>query len=415
MKTINAFFGSILFLFGCVSCISRENSEQEKTSLPITIHLNLSEVNSDTMNLSEIAERIEYIPLQTTDSSLMGDIYNFVVTSNCFFIKDGLQILRFNNNGDFDNSLYNVGHGPGESNPVCFAVDEENGIVYVFTKSNIINEYSYDGDYLKSINKPINPPENLPPWSIGYFNRSLFISVPQLPRVKFVYSFFDLDSDSVRILYNNYRKYDKSQENIWPSFIPYDYHYQITNSCVLFKEQFCDTVFSVDRNFIREPRYVIDLGRSKLEWEAWRDQSMFHLMELGFPFGYIVQSFVETKSFLLLNLTSFKEPQLFTIYKKESQTSRIFSSNDSKNPTQQVFFKNDLDRFTAFPPANKNGYINYYNNCLYSIINATDFAEAYSSLSEEEKNSSDYLKSMYPVFSKIDENNNPIIMKVYLK
>jgi len=415
MKEIKILTAFLFLVYVLNSCNDNSKTGTSLNNFPKKITLNLADAITDSMNLSEIAERVEYIPLQTTDSTFMGDIYDFIVTQDYIFIKDELRILKYNKNGKFGNSLFRVGHGPGEAFPICFAVDEAEKLVYVFDRNEYIMIYDFDGRFNNSIKKPINPPESLPPWSIGCFNNSLFIAVAQRPQVKYIYSCYDLKNDSVRVLYNNHRKYDKSQEGKWPALIPWDYNYQINDSCIMYKERFCDTIFQVNKDFLQKPRYIIDLGRNKLEWEVWRDQRMFHLMETGPPFGYTVQSSIESKSFLFLSLTSFMEPQLFALFDKDSQTVRIYSSNDSKNQTKQVYLKNDLDHLIAFPPANKKGYIDYFNGCLYSIINAADFEEAYSSASERIKNSSAYLKSMHPVLSEIDENSNPVIMKVYLK
>ena len=64
---------------------------------------------------------------------------------------------------------------------------------------------------------------------------------------------------------------------------------------------------------------------------------------------------------------------------------------------------------------NKEGYLFYYNGCLYSVIEANDFARAFKSASSGIKSSSKYLKGMAPVLSNITEFSNPIIMKVFLK
>jgi len=61
------------------------------------------------------------------------------------------------------------------------------------------------------------------------------------------------------------------------------------------------------------------------------------------------------------------------------------------------------------------GTIFYFDKCLYSIIESKDFAKAYKSVSVKSKRATKYLRDMAPVFGKIDEYSNPVIMKVYLK
>ncbi|MBN1790741.1 MAG: 6-bladed beta-propeller [Bacteroidales bacterium] len=125
MKTQTALIISVLSLLSCFSCTIHENSKKEKISFPITIHLNLTKVNSDSMNLSEIAEKVEYIPLETSDSSLLRDIYNLGVTNEYYFIKNDWDILKYDKNGKFVNTLSRSGKGPEEAMARSFAIDGE--------------------------------------------------------------------------------------------------------------------------------------------------------------------------------------------------------------------------------------------------------------------------------------------------
>ncbi len=55
------------------------------------------------MNLSEIATRIEYIPLERTDQSLIGHVYDFEITDDCFFIDFEKDLFRYGSDGKFLN------------------------------------------------------------------------------------------------------------------------------------------------------------------------------------------------------------------------------------------------------------------------------------------------------------------------
>jgi hypothetical protein len=93
----------------------------------------------------------------------------------------------------------------------------------------------------------------------------------------------------------------------------------------------------------------------------------------------------------------------------------VASNREYKTSSQQVLMRNDLDHLTAFPPMSMTGQFYYYNGCLYSIIEAKDFAEVYMGAPEEAKKSTGYLTGMEQAFSGIDELDNPLIMKVHLK
>ena len=417
MKSKINFIAYLVLLFAFVSCNNRGNPESQNVGLPKTIHLNLSEASTDSINLSFIAKKVEYIPLQTTDSSMLNYFYDFNITKDYFFIQDEGCVLKYDKNGKFITSLYKVGRGPGETSTRSFTVDESGELVYVLDNFNgDVKVYDFSGKFIKNINKPINTSEQRTA-SIGYFNNNLIVSTAQFPLVKYLYSCFDVTTDSIRNIYRNYHSYDKSQEKLYPSLIYWiDHSYQIIDSSLIIKEWFCDTIYKMNKEFIMEPRYILDLGNHKLEWEGWRDHGMFNIAA-GPPLGYWVQSFIETKSFLLAVLKSHKEQKLFALFNKRTASVKILANkNYAPRTNNQVYLKNNLDNIITFPLISKmNGDLFYYDNCLYSVIEAKDFVAAYQSASEKTKNSTKYLKTMASVFSAITEFSNPIIMKVYLK
>jgi len=156
MKIIKKLIALSLLLLTIISCTNREKSESLNVDFPKKIILNLSEVISDSMNLSDIAEKVEYIPLQATDSAVLGNIYDFVITKENFFIKNELSILRYDKNGNFINHLFKVGRGPGEAGARGFAVDNSGKLVYVLDHfSGDLKIYDFSGMNIHNIDKQL--------------------------------------------------------------------------------------------------------------------------------------------------------------------------------------------------------------------------------------------------------------------
>lgn len=85
---------------------------------------------------------IRYIPLETTDASLIRNINKIIVRDSVYYIFDNLskKILLFNKRGRFIKSINKVGQGPGEYiYPSDIDVDKE-GNIYLsdFQSKNII-------------------------------------------------------------------------------------------------------------------------------------------------------------------------------------------------------------------------------------------------------------------------------------
>lgn len=398
------------------SCINSERSTSVGNETITRIQLDLSKASNDSIAMSYIAKRVEYIPLQATDSSLLGYFYDFKVTNDFIFIRDHRNcILQFGKDGKFIRKMFDVGNGPGESVASSFAVNETDNLMYAYDlHSRKGNVYDLNGKFINSFNKDLCDPSY---WisSIDCFQSNIFVSISLRPGTRYLFSCYDLKNDSVKILYKNYNAFTTSQEKLAPMVVFGNDGYQATQSHLLYKERYCDTIFLTDKDFKTEPLYVIDLGNDKMNWEDFRDHGMFNIAD-GPPAGYRIESFVDTKSFLLLMVKSFKNPALLCVYHKRTGTKIISYNRGYNTQDQQVFMKNDLDYLVPFPPMSKRaGKFFYYDECLYSVIEAKNFADAYNSASEEIKTSSDYLRKMAPVFSKINEFSNPVIIKVFLK
>lgn len=404
-------FGSIFLILLLQSCSDIEKTEN-KILFPKTIHLNLTDIY-DSLNLSEIAEKVEYVPLQTVDNALLSSILNFSVTDDYFFIKNESDIMIFDKKGKYLNNLFVVGNGPGEAFAYCFTVDNQGKNVYVYDhRKRDVKSYSFSGDFKRTISG-LSPKEYYV-YAMGFFNNNLLVHTTQRPYVRYLYSCFDLETDSIRVLCRNYREYNKSHESKSP-LSPPDYHFQVTDTSILYKETFCDTLFEVHKDFEQEARYIIDLGNKKLMWEDWRDFYMFNFAPNSLPSGYKIQSFVESKSFFFIVLKSLKEPPLLAILDKQLNSVKILR-NQNFPSSRQIYLKNDIDNLIPFPFMNQIGCISYFDGWLYCIVEAKDFEKYYKSASAKIKSSSTKsLNEMASTFRNITEFSNPVIMRVYLK
>lgn len=400
------------------SCQLTQEKIQSDTAQKINLDITI--VKTDSINLSHIAEKIEYIPLQTIDNSIVENFNDYVVTKDHFFIQSVQKIFVFDKDGTFNGELFRVGRGPGESSAQCFAVNEDDELVYVLeSQGQNLKIYNFEKKFVEAKGR-INLHEHFT-WSIAYFDNKLLVATAQRPSAKYLYSLFDLNSDSISIIYKNNREYTDTQLSFSRNPITaWDYHYQVLDSSILLKERFCDTIVYLNQNLDRSPKYIIDLGNNKCTWQDWRDNLMFNdprSDQNTLPSGYYVQSFVDSHSFLFTVLRSATKPQIVSIFEKKNGNTTIVKAPESadNNRNSRIFLKNDLDFLVPFPVMNQKGYMTLYDNCLYGIIEAKEFVKFYQKASEKLKNSSDYLKNMASGLSNIDEFYNPIIVKVYLK
>ncbi|MCS2586234.1 6-bladed beta-propeller [Bacteroides fragilis] len=141
----------IITLLGCSS-----NKKQEPISRSGVPVINLSEDVSTvpSLLLSEAAEKLEIVPLEMTDESVLSDITEMQVTDHNIWIDHGREfyICRFSRTGKFLNRIGSIGQGPGEYvNYLTFLVDEDKKEVYIFSTNNGVLVYDFEGGFKKQI------------------------------------------------------------------------------------------------------------------------------------------------------------------------------------------------------------------------------------------------------------------------
>ena len=151
MKHMSLLLIGVFVLLGCSS-----NKKQEpisKSGVPV---INLSEDVSTvpSLLLSEAAEKLEIVPLEMTDESVLSDITEMQVTDHNIWIDHGREfyIYRFSRTGKFLNKIGSIGQGPGEyTNYSTFLVDEDKKEVYIIANTNGVLAYDFEGNFKRKI------------------------------------------------------------------------------------------------------------------------------------------------------------------------------------------------------------------------------------------------------------------------
>ena len=107
------------------------------------------------VKLSEIAESIEYIPLETNSEAVVGKIFAdriYYENERIYLMLQNMSIIIFDRDGQYLNKISKHGRGPQEYD-AAFKVDIDlkTGNISVLASNKII-EYSLDGDFKKVVN-----------------------------------------------------------------------------------------------------------------------------------------------------------------------------------------------------------------------------------------------------------------------
>lgn len=103
--------------------------------------------------ISEIAEGVEYIPLQTTDSILIGKVEKLIVRNGKYFIWDSQteSIICFDEKGRYLRKILKQGQGPGEYPRISdFTINMKNGNICIYSDmAQATFIYNEKGEFIK--------------------------------------------------------------------------------------------------------------------------------------------------------------------------------------------------------------------------------------------------------------------------
>lgn len=141
----------VLLIIISTSCIS-DVTKRELTA-DTSIYIDRDKIKTEVMKKASIyVEDVQYIPLETNNENLIGDVTKVILSSNFIHIYDYLSdnIYQFDYNGKYIRKIGSRGNGPNEYMRITsFSVnqDTEDIAIYCEIKQSII-EFTSDGQII---------------------------------------------------------------------------------------------------------------------------------------------------------------------------------------------------------------------------------------------------------------------------
>lgn len=145
---------SLLLL--CMATLGSCGDKQGKQDTGVKVHLQMRDEQAP-LNLSDVAEKVELVRLETDSSALIGQVDKMIIHDGRLYILDKQRastVFVYTEDGHFLHTIGEKGHAGNEYielTDVCVGGDK----VYILdNRSEKINVYAMDGKYEESLKMP---------------------------------------------------------------------------------------------------------------------------------------------------------------------------------------------------------------------------------------------------------------------
>jgi hypothetical protein len=398
------------------SCSHSDRSGKNLSSIDSIEIIDFTSIKStsEKILLSEIAEKVEYIPLEYTEESMLGESGKSDVrlTNNYIFIGYIGSVKQFDSNGKFIRDLFSVGRGPGETFKRDFVIDTDSSKVYVYSNfQGNIQKYDLQGNFLgKLSNSNINGSEK----SMFYFNRRIILNYNYSNQPQYHLSIINLDNNKIDFTCKNYYQYIKPETKGYGMVMQIkETSIQVLDNQLIFKELCCDTLFQTKDFVTIHPRYIINFGNKKMSYSEYSDWTYSKApMEPG---KNLLADFYETNPSIIFLIGEFR-----------NQTLKWIIGNYNKSTGQTIFtddtvIRNDIDNGPDIELTKsfyKSRILTSENKSyLCSLIWPIDLIKLLETGHILEKTANDPIaaKELISLIKSLKIEDNPVLMKVTLK
>ncbi|GHT87670.1 hypothetical protein FACS189474_1060 [Bacteroidia bacterium] len=407
IKSMRKYIIFIVLMTSVIGCTNQQNktsrySEEQIASLHLdsTTLLNVITDNIETIDLNPflkqqhfdfgaLIKNVKIIPLETTDESLIDDIYKVLVTDSNIYIMDGFKgrgIIIFNKEGKFIKRISN-GQGPGELIRLHdIAFDSENNELIAYQHSFLLF-FTPAGEFIQQKRLPFGF-YNFTVIPNGYVFKALdkqgneHLDILQYYTLFVTDKNFELNSVALPVL--------ESDVN----YGGYNYLYN-NNNTISITHKFTDTVYHyINETNQLKARYALNYSKKKLP-ERYLQGTMneFDAAISQNDYWYYIGEYLETESHHIFFLRN-DYIRLQTIVYRDKQSGNLSGG------TNADYNINEIPPF-GFPIAASGKYLisTHYPSANNSL------APVCSMLSDEDNRK----------IKNLTEDDNPVLVFYELK
>lgn len=386
----------IIFTMAVVmSCTSSQKNNQPSSDAEKIIDIKIDK--SEALRFSEVFDQIDYIPLQTTTSFLVGTVEKLRIFGDKVCLLCDKSLLIFDkNNGDGNLKIAKLGSGPEEYKSLydIYIDKESNNIELLDMNGRKIHIYDMNGVYIKSLSLP-------------------FVSFSFVKVATSDYWFYNnqmpSDKTKSRIVH-----YNAKNNEIVDEYFPIDnnlanYFFVVEgNNFVKIKDDLLffscpsDTIYSLESNSKVNVAYTINFGPHSIPPDFYK-RKYSDIMEFSQEankrqYVYFVNNFTANEDCVLLSFLLDRKC-FWSLYLEKGKKTYTASS-----------LEDDINFSDSFPLDYCNIPFTMDGDNFYFLMSAEQFLFLCKGKEVKRHSLATLLKD-----SKIDEQSNPILVRCKLK
>ena len=389
-------FICFLVLSSCVSNNNKIKQEDNFINEPpyfISLEKEIDRINQT--DLTEIGNTITYIPLETSDKSLLRDLRSIKVTDTYIAVKD-IDLFVFNHLGDFITQIGKRGQGPGEYSTVLisYEISFDSKKIFLLVDNSTCLEYEMEGILINSYK--LNPAIV----NMLTLNDSLFVfycasranhSRPSPNENSLIIS--DLHNN-IKNAYQNHFQKNNTQTTNNPGAPFYSYQGNIR-----FKEYGVDTLYTVTENELITYA-IISLGQKELPTDTPASEISKIILGQVQSSKYFLKRIEEDNNNLYFTLDDFADGYLYGYYNKRTNNATVIGDKG---------FRNNID-----------GGLPFFPKYVYNDSILVDYVSAFTLREHVLNGNATEMKRLYGqkyddlvnLVNNLDDESNPIVVMV---
>jgi len=307
----------VVFLMIALASFSCAKEKQTLTELDFSSQITS---NPTKTSITDIAQSLDFIQLETSDSILIGNrISHILMHNNFLFVVHGNKCSQFDISGKFIRDIGRRGQGPGEYIYIL-EISIQDNLLYMLDEAGRLFCYNMDGVLVNNIRLPKNYSSVFPENDHTFIGFQANISGGE----KYLLTYFDDKGMLTDSIYNmNQMKPSGKLVTIYSKEGCFFYG---DNDKTYFKELVNDTIFEVTAEHKLEPRVKLNWGNSVVNLiDRMTDPNNFLSKEKVCP-----TEVFESKSFLFVKILFQQQNSICYLDKTTNTCSNVVFTYTSK-------------------------------------------------------------------------------------